>query len=399
MRKVINHLFFLKIKLNIKILDQQLTLIVKEHWKFTYDEPLLGIELGDINNNGQIEIVAFTKSGYVLIISIKGELLNKILISENSPIWNLRIFDIDKDGKNEIILGGMDGILNILKSNRDYNFKLFWTHKFDASISGILIDDINNDKLDELIVYSLDKTLRVLNPLNGNLVWGQVFEDGIGDALIFKENIKSINKEIVACGNDGTIRSFDCIDGNLLWFKRFSDKVRCVSYIYLTKGSVIICGGDDKKLHFIDRSTQKEFNTYEFKDFVWKCVSYPFPICNKALVSSYSFAHFSNSFPPEKIRFSSKLICLNESIDIMWEMKGYNIEALKVIEVYDNILVFIGTTKGELIIIEEPSGKILLNKRNNSCLNMIQILTESELLFCCYDNGTIVAYKLEESPS
>lgn len=399
MRKVINHLIFLKLNLTILILDRQLTLIVKEHWKFRYNEPLLGIELGDINNNGQIEIVAFTKSGWVLIITLKGELLNKVLISENSPIWTLRIYDIDKDGKNEIILGGMDGILKIFKVNIKYYLEPLWNHKFGASISGILIDNINNDELDEIIVYSLDKTLRVLNPLNGNLVWGQIFEEGIGDALIFRENIKSANKEIIACGNDGTIRVFNSIDGTMLWFKRFSDKVRCISYIYSIKGSVVICGGDDKKLHLIDKKTQKEINTYKFKDYVWKCVSYPFPICNKVLVSSYSFTHFNKTIPLEKIDFSSKLICLNESINIMWELKGCNIETLKVREIFDKTYVFIGTTKGELIIIEEHSGKIIFNRRNNSSLNMIQILIERGLLFCCHDDGTIIAYKLKESQS
>ncbi len=373
-------------------------MIIKEHWKFRYNEPLLGIELGDINNNGQIEIVAFTKSGWVLIISLKGELLNKVLISENSPIWALRIYDIDKDGKNEIILGGMDGILKIFKANIKYYLEPLWNHKFGASISGILIDNINNDELDEIIVYSLDKTLRVLNPLNGNLVWGQIFEEGIGDALIFRDNIKSANKEIIACGNDGTIRVFNSIDGTMLWFKRFSDKVRCISYLNSIKGPAVICGGDDKKLHFISKNTQKEFHTYEFKDYVWKCVSYPFSICNKALVSSYSFAFFNDSMPLEKIDFSSKLMCLNEFIDIIWELKGYNIETLKVRKVNDRLLIFIGTTKGELIIIEEQSGKILFNKRSLSCLNMIQLYIEWGLVFCCHDDGTLFAYKLEEKP-
>ena len=374
-------------------------MIIKEQWNFIYNEPLLGIELGDVNNNGQTEIVAFTRSGLILIISLEGEILKKIIISENSPIWNLRLFDIDKDGKNELILGGMNGILKILKSDIKYYLKPFWNHKFGASISGILIDDINNDKLDEIIVYSLDNTLRVLNPLNGNLVWGQVFEEGIGDALIFRENIKSVYKEIIACGNDGTIRAFNCNDGKLLWFKRFVDKVRCVSYLNSIKGPVVLCGGDDKKLHFIDKNTQKEFKTYKFKDYVWKCISYPFPIYNKSLISSYSFAYFNNSMPLDEINFSSKLICLNKSINSIWELKGYNIETIKVLEQNDNKLVLIGTTKGEFIVIEEHSGKIIFNRRHKSCLNMIQIFIERGQLFCCHEDGTIIAYNLEESLS
>lgn len=366
---------------------------VKELWSFKFNEPIQGIELGDINNNGQIEILAYTKAGMVLIISLKGELLYKELISKGSPIWHSRIYDIDNDGENELILGGMDGILRVFKPNLTYDLSLFWDHKFGASISGILIDNINNDNLDELIVFSLDKTLRILNPLDGNLVWGQIFEDGIGDATIFI-NDKDLNKkEILACGNDGTIRNFDGTNGKLLWFKNFSNKMRCICYINSIEGLVVLCGGDDKKLHFINKKTQKELKANEFNDYIWKCISYPSLIFNKAVVSSYSFAYFDN--PVENIEFTSKLICINEFLDVKWEIKGKNIESLRIIENHDKILIFAGTTKGELIIIEEQTGKILLTKSNNSCINMIQFLIEKALLFICQDNGTINAYKLK----
>lgn len=389
MRKVISHLLFFKFK------SKSFTLKIKELWNFKYNEPILGIELGDINNNGQIEIVAYTKAGMVLIISLKGELLHKELISKDSPVWHSRIYDIDKDGENELILGGMDGILRVFKPNLTYDLNPFWNHKFGASISGILIDDINNDNLDELIVFSLDKTMRTLNPLDGNLVWGQIFEDGIGDATIFIDDKNLNKKEILACGNDGTIRNFDGTNGELLWFKNFSNEMRCISYINSIEGLVVLCGGDDKKLHFINKKTQKEFKTKEFKNYVWKCISYPFPIFNKAIVSSYSFDYFDNSIPIENIEFTSKMTCLNEFLDDKWEIKQKNIEFLRIIEISNMILILAGTTKGEFIIIEEQTGKILFNKNNNSCINMIQFLMEEGLLFSCHDDGTICAYKLE----
>ena len=369
---------------------------VKELWSFKFNEPILGIELGDINNNGQIEIIAYTKAGMVLIISLKGELLHKELISKDSPIWHSRIYDIDKDGENELILGGMDGILRVCKSNVTYGLNFFWNHKFGASISGIFIDDINNDNLDELIVFSLDKTMRILNPLDGNLVWGQIFEDGIGDATVFIDDKNLNKKEILACGNDGTIRNFDGTNGKLLLFKRFSNKMRCISYINSIEGLVILCGGDDKKLHFINKKTQKELKTKEFNDYVWKCTSYPFQIFNNAIVSSYSFAYFDASIPIENIKYTSKLICINEYLDVKWELKGYNIEFLNFIEIHDRVLILAGTTKGELIIIEEQIGKILFNKNNYSCVNKIQFLIEKRLLFSCHDDGRIFAYKLDE---
>ncbi|UCD02320.1 MAG: WD40 repeat domain-containing protein [Promethearchaeota archaeon] len=371
-----------------------MTLKVKELWNFKYNEPILGIELGDINNNGQTEIVAFTKGGIVLILSLKGDLLHKELISKDSPIWHSRIYDIDKDGENELILGGMDGLLRVFKPNITYDLITLWNHKFGASISGILIDDINNDNLDELIAFSLDKTMRTLNPLDGRLLWGQVFEEGIGDAIVFLDDKNLNKKEILACGNDGTIRNFDGNDGKLLWFKRFFNKMRCISYLNSIEGLVILCGGDDKKLHFIQKKTLKELKIKEFNDYVWKCISYPFQVFNNVIVSSYSFAYFDN--PIENIEFTSNLVCINEFLNVKWEIKGTNIESLRIIENHNEILIIAGTTQGEFIIIEEKTGKKLFTKNNNSCINMIQFLIEKALVFTCHDNGTIITYKLEE---
>jgi len=369
---------------------------VTKLWKFKYKASILGIEIADINCNGQSEIIAYTKTGILLFISLSGKLLHEEIISKDLPLWHLRICDIDDDGRLELILGGMDGILRIFKCSFAYNLELFWTHKFGASISGILIGDINNDNKNELIVFSLDKTLRVLNPYDGKLVWGQVFEDGVGDAKIFINDKNFHKKEILACGNDGTIRSFAGIDGKLLWFKKHTDKMRVIAYMNTIKGQLVIYGGDDKKLHIINKNTQEEIKTKEFDDYIWKCISYPSPIFNNALVSSYSFAYFDESIPLEKTEFTSQLICLDQSLSINWELIGYNIEFLNIIGKFDEFYIFAVTTKGELLIIEEQTGKILFNNIYNSCANMIQFLTKKRLLLSCFDDGTIITYKLDE---
>lgn len=367
-------------------------MIAKEIWNFKYADPILGIELGDINNDEQVEIIAYTRTGMLLFLSLNGKIIHQEVISKDIPIWHLKIFDIDNDGKSELILGGMDGLLRTFKCSLTYDLESLWNHNFNASISGILIEDINNDNINEVIAFSLDKTIRVLNSLNGNLIWGQVFQDGIGDVTIFIND----KKIILAGGNDGTIRTFNGANGKLLWFKKFSNKIRSVCYLNSFKGGVVLCGGDDKILHFINKKTQTEFKTKEFKDYIWKCISYPFPTFNNAIISSYSFDYFNNSLPLEKINFSSKLICLNEFFEVKWELKGFNIECLHIIEISDNILICAGTTKGELIIIEEKTGRILFNKTNNSCVNAIRFIIEKRLLFCCHDDGTVIAYKLED---
>ena len=89
------------------------------------------------------------------------------------------------------------------------------------------------------------------------------------------------------------------------------------------------------------------------------------------------------------------MVCLNEYFNTKWELKGYNIEYLTAIKIYSRVLILVGTTKGELIIINEQTGTMISKIINNSCVNMIQLLIDTELLFSCYDDGTIAAHNLE----
>jgi WD40 repeat protein len=369
----------------------------KELWRVKCNDPILGIELGDINNNGHKEIIAHTKTGKVLIISLKGKILCEEQISENSSIWQAHIYDIDNDGKKEIILVGIDGVLRIFNCDLTYNLNFLWSHQFGASISGVLIDDINNDGLDNVIAFSLDKTIRVLNPLEGSLVWGQVFKDGIEDAIIWSEINGFRNKELIACGNDGTIRVFNGKSGELSWFKQFSNKVRCITTLKSNLGNLVICGGDDKLLHFIDKNSHEEIKSMKFNDYIWNCKSFPSSVYNKLVVSTYSFAYFNDSIPNEKISFTSKLVYLDEYLEQKWELKNKNIETIHIVERNKRNLIFLGTTMGELIIMDEITGKILLNIKYKSCLNAIKYCLNLNIIIACHDNGTIIAYFLEES--
>ncbi|MFX0048330.1 MAG: hypothetical protein ACFE8G_09200, partial [Candidatus Hermodarchaeota archaeon] len=106
---------------------------IKEGWVFHSNESILGIEIGDVNNNGQNEIIGVSNSGKLLIISLSGKKINEIEISEKSSIWQAKICDIDRDNKNEVLLGGLDGILRTFKCNSSYELQPFWAHQFGTS--------------------------------------------------------------------------------------------------------------------------------------------------------------------------------------------------------------------------------------------------------------------------
>jgi hypothetical protein len=367
--------------------------LLESSWKFYSKESILGIELLNLSQNDQMKILAFSKKGNLFFLSIDGLLMKKESVSEN-PIWTVQIFDIDNDGVLEIIIGGMDGILNVYKIHDTLLLDLYWSHKFSSSISGILIKDINDNSKTEVISYSLDKSIRVLDPTNGNLIWGQIFEDGIEDAIIWNKNELESKQQIIACGNDGTIRAFSLEKGDLLWFKRFSDKIRFIDYINSYEGVFIICGGDDKQLHFIDWETHEEIKTIQFENYVWKGLSFPTSLHSSLLISSYSFDYLENSKPIQDITFSSKLICIDGNLEIVWDLPNKNIEDIYPFQINNKNLIAVGTTQGELLILNEKNGSVGYSIKYNSCVNAINYDLKSNLLIICYEDGLVEAFQI-----
>jgi len=369
---------------------------IEKVWDFNTNEQLLGVELGNLTESNNKQIITYSKSGKILIFSLNGKLLFKDEITQNTPIWKAILYDIDNDGKDELLLGGMDGLLRAFKYKNEFKLEPYWTHRFESSIGGILVDDINNNGIDEIISYSLDKSLRILNPLDGCLIWGQTFEEGIGDALIWRNSVDSNEIEVIACGNDGTIRIFDNISGELLWFKQFSDKVRCLSYIDSYQHDYIVCGGDDKKIHIIDKEKKEEIKTIETDDIVWKCLSFPPQRHNSLLVSTYSFEFLDKSIPINDIKFTSKIMCFNENFGVKWEYKNVNTEIISYIKMFENNYIVIGTTRGYLMLLDEVNGKLLSQINNPSCLNGFDLDTDSKILITCHDDGYIYAFILDK---
>jgi len=370
---------------------------LEEKWRYRIEEPILQIEIGDVNNNGQNEIIAVSKSGRLLILSSTGKVIADKKITEKSSIWKVEVRDIDNDNKNEIILAGLDGLLRIFKCNLSYELEMSWKHQFGASISGFLVSDINNDSLNEIIAYSIDKSLRILNPLDGSLIWGQLFEDGIGDAIVWQDTLESNLKEVIAAGNDGTIRIFKGMNGELSWFKRYNDKIRCVSLFKSNGNELIVCGGDDKMLHFIEKRSHNEIKTIQCQEYVWKCSQFEFMKNYNLLVSTYSFDFFDSLNNIDDLEFNSKVMCFNQDLDISWEINNVNVETVSHVILKGLKFFIIGTTKGKTLLVEDITGKILAKIKKKSCVNDAKFDLDTKTLITCHDDGSLFAYFLGEN--
>lgn len=364
-------------------------------WDFSFEDAVLGLTISEIpQEKGQPEVWAFTKQGWLLNLSLEGELLFKEQITENSSLWCLETYYKQETDECFLVMGGLDGLLRVFSLPSPHTLKPLWAQQFGGSLSGILIEDVDSDGKPEIIAYSLDKTMRVLDLSEGTLKWGQVFEQGISDAIIWRSPSDATQKEVFACGNDGTIRMFNAQNGSLLWFQRFSDKVRFINYFYKDQKTVIVCGGDDKVAHFLNKDSQEELKSLQFTDYVWKGKA--LADRSKMLISSYSFAYFDESKSIEEIEFTSELQCIENTFENSWTILGKNIECLTPFEGNSKPFIGAGTTTGELLLIHPDTGKILFGEKTLSCVNVIDFHQKTQYLFSAHDDGMIYAYHVKD---
>ncbi|TXT65930.1 MAG: hypothetical protein BAJALOKI3v1_60069 [Promethearchaeota archaeon] len=368
---------------------------LKKIWTYKVSSPILELLCQDINGDGKTEIIAFNQEGDIIILNAEGTLLFSDDITNKSAIYATKIGNINSDGHLELIVGAMDGLLRVFRFRPDLTLEALWAHSFGANINGLILDDITGDSQTDLLAYSLDNSLRVLNSKTGDLIWGQMFEEGIGDAIIMKDFESPHKKQVAACGNDGTLRIFDGCNGKLRWFKRYPNKLRSLAEIRVANTSLLICGGDDKKLYYIDKKYQEQVAQLSFSDYIWNIQHLSNLSTSNLLVYTYSFAFLYQIPSKESVAFTSQLLFFNQNSQSTWQIKGINLECVDTFMKDENSYILLGTTTGKMLIIEETSGIIICGIKCSSSINCVEFLSGVNLVLSGNDNGEINAYEFK----
>ncbi len=160
------------------------------------------VAVGDINNNGHLELVAIGRNNqdnYIYIFNDEGELLNTIELFESGT--SVVLEDINNDGNLELIVSHwyqenswITKVYNLLGENL-YNFSggnMF----FMPSVA-----DIDNDNLVDIIISSEnnDDTNIIAYDINSGLKWQRLLQGEIaGEVVIGNIDATSEELEIVA---------------------------------------------------------------------------------------------------------------------------------------------------------------------------------------------------------
>lgn len=242
---------------------------IAERWSYDSQSTLLaGPMVYDVDKNGRKDIIFGTKDGRVCMVDGAGDVRWIYEVSEtgsaveeyfedpdspNSIVSTPAIGDIDQDGMNEVVFGTERGIVYAL----DHQGNVMWQFETDGAVrSSPLLHDIDNDTLSEVVVGSTDGYLYVLGAR------GELREKiPVGSAI---EGMPAILEGcfVVGC-HDGTIRCVDEEDEH--WRYETRDKIVAspvVCELYNNGEEVVLVGSTDYTLYAVDHGGE-ELWTYD----------------------------------------------------------------------------------------------------------------------------------------
>ena len=233
---------------------------LQEKWKFETNSPLLSSPvIGDIDNDGKMEIIFGTKDGKILSIDMDGSLKWSYAVQGNYTEMELmfldaetsnsinsspNIEDINNDGKKEIVFGTEDGTLYVLDSTG----KIFWSFKTQGPIRGsALVQKFANNQCG-IIFGSTDKNIYFLNA-EGKLLWKYACSSPIESCPHLVLGAKPL---IIFGTNNGEVHALD-LRGNLIWTYNAEKKILAQALSRKVGNRMLIfIGSTSGDLHCID---------------------------------------------------------------------------------------------------------------------------------------------------
>lgn len=333
-----------------------------QSWDLGFSTGISVILCGHVISPSEVHYIVATQAGEVKILDFDATnhgwlIKSEFDLTQNGAIWNMVLVDVNHDGIEEILIGGMNGLLLCLSGVGH----VLWQVTFKSAITGIQLfpHKTSDPSLQEspwILAYSIDRTLRVINA-HGHMVWAQMFAGTINCAAI-SSNTLDASLEIIAGSQDGTLRVFDGHTGKIKWFIEVGVGIRVVA----VDENVIMIGDDSKRIALVDRTTHAIVQEKTLACYPWnlrRSLIDPH-IC---YLSTYSFRYLgaeNDEGIPILGRFNL------QDLTCIWDLPDLNLQDFKVLQMQSedqsDEYLLLGTSDGVFNVVSGKTGDFRDNK-------------------------------------
>jgi outer membrane protein assembly factor BamB len=190
-------------------------------WKYNTGLPMgCSPALGDVDDDGQIEVIFGSTSlpgisAYICVLNGKTGTLEESYIADNCIVSPPNIGDIDNDGDIEVVIGSYDDKVYVIDHK---NRIVEWTFSTDANIhSSPALGNIDYDDNLEIVIGSQDGNVYALDG-EGGLEWEYPTGDkGVISSPALGDSDKDGSLDIIVFGcNDHNVYGINC-NGDYIW--------------------------------------------------------------------------------------------------------------------------------------------------------------------------------------
>ncbi|HLI71590.1 MAG TPA: FG-GAP-like repeat-containing protein [Ktedonobacteraceae bacterium] len=213
---------------------------------------------GDLNGDGQLEVVAGTDDGGVHVFDARGEEVWSYICDDR--IWTVYVGDIDLDGTFEVVAGSGGGQVYVFSNAGEIK----WQSKLGNWIESVYIHEVKQTGYAELVVglrghqgkiqifnNRFEAAAQPISTPHGVRIVGTYDLDGDGVA------------EIIAGGDDDNVYTYKR-DGSLFWSYRTGDRARglVIRDIDADGHMEIVVGSEDRNVHVLDSEGHLKWRYY-----------------------------------------------------------------------------------------------------------------------------------------
>lgn len=222
-------------------------------WRYGTDGWVFCVSSWDLNNDGQNEIAAGSRDGYVYILDKDGQLEWRFKVGDY--VWCVHCADINNDGNGEVIVGGKDASIYILDSKGI----LLSSTKLDEKMWCLTSADLTGDGRRQIIAGCWNGCVYAWDHHRNQLSWKfDLIQDEVFSVYNLpkplKSNYEDYPAKLIVGAKDGYVYGLDS-RGHLRWRQKIGGAVRSITSTAHGAKSyerLLLVGSEDGYLHMLD---------------------------------------------------------------------------------------------------------------------------------------------------